>query len=72
MWNTLSLCFALTALAISSSVADARLLHKRDCSSTWPATDGDTCATISRDWLIDEEVFKAMNPGAACSKLVPG
>jgi hypothetical protein len=72
MWNTSYLYFALTVVAVGSSVADARRLHKRECSFTWPATNGDTCATISRDWLIAEELFKAMNTGVDCSKLVPG
>jgi hypothetical protein len=69
MWKT---SFFLAALTINSVVVDARRLHKRECSYTWPATDGDTCATISRDWLIDEKLFTAMNPGIDCSKLVPG
>ncbi|KAF1968896.1 hypothetical protein BU23DRAFT_433319, partial [Bimuria novae-zelandiae CBS 107.79] len=41
------------------------------CSFTWPATSGDTCATMSSDWRLDEATFKAMNPGVDCSNLVP-
>lgn len=63
---------AVTILALSPSLTDGRRIYKRDCVFTWPATDEDTCGTMSRDWLLDESVFKAMNPGIDCSKLVPG
>jgi hypothetical protein len=62
---------AWTILALGSSSTDGRKIYKRDCSFTWPATSGDTCATMSSDWRLDEATFKAMNPGVDCSNLVP-
>ena len=61
--------FLLTALALTSTVADARRIYRRDCKFTWPAIDGDTCSSMARDWAIDEQLFRAINPGIDCAKL---
>ncbi|KAF1360386.1 hypothetical protein EJ07DRAFT_116876, partial [Lizonia empirigonia] len=43
-----------------------------DCTITWPAIEGDTCASMARNWALKVDVFQAMNSTADCSKLVPG
>jgi hypothetical protein len=70
MWSFSYSSLALAVLAVSPSFTDGRHLRKRDCEFTWPATDEDTCATMSRDWALDEASFQAMNPGVNCPKLV--
>ncbi|KAF1362026.1 hypothetical protein EJ07DRAFT_153601 [Lizonia empirigonia] len=72
MLGSLFSSFVLVALAISPSVTDARRLQRRACNFTWPAIEGDTCATMARDWSKEEQVFKAMNPGVDCANLVVG
>lgn len=72
MLGTLFSFVLLHALALASSVADARRLHRRACTFTWPAIDGDTCATMSRDWALGAGIFQTMNPGVDCAKLEPG
>ncbi|KAH8692464.1 hypothetical protein GQ44DRAFT_719863 [Phaeosphaeriaceae sp. PMI808] len=62
----------LASITFNPSLANAQRLHRRECGVTWPATDGDTCTTMSRDWALDIELFRSMNPGADCAKLVPG
>jgi len=62
----------VAALALGSSVCEARRLSRRDCTITWPAIEGDTCASMARDWALEVDFFRAMNPTADCSKLVPG
>jgi cell division septation protein DedD len=47
-------------------------LQARDCSLTWPAYDGDNCATFADNWSISEAQFLSFNPGAVCSALEVG
>ena len=57
---------------LAASEATGRKLQARDCSITWPAYDGDTCATFADDWSISEAEFLSYNPGAVCSALEVG
>jgi hypothetical protein len=72
MWASSFSAILLSTLALSSSVCEARRLSRRACTITWPAIDGDTCASMARDWALDVDYFRAMNPTADCSKLVHG
>lgn len=72
MLNTPFLSFVFVALTLISSITDARRLYRRECGFTWPAIDGDTCATMAQDWAMYEDIFRAINPRVSCSQFVSG
>lgn len=50
----------------------AHILRPRDCSFTWRAISGDTCASMANAWSISEAQFISFNPGVDCAALVVG
>ena len=57
---------------LASSESTGHNLQKRDCSITFPAYEGDTCASMADSWSISEAQFLSFNPGAVCSALEVG
>lgn len=67
-----SVAFTGIYALLATSESTSRGLHKRDCSITFPAYEGDTCVSMADSWSISEAQFLSYNPGAACSALEVG
>jgi hypothetical protein len=49
-----SLILSAAALLFAENAASA-VIRQRDCGFVWPASAGDTCASLAKDWVSQSQ-----------------